>query len=239
MESPTTIKVSWKREIYEFDTSKLQTIKDLKYEISRKSNVPQDEQKIIFKGKILQDTQDIKSIPSKSKITMIGAPSKIPIKNEDSKVTFVEDLTQEEKLKILREKGEEVVFGLNNLGNTCYLNSTIQCLGRIPELRKALKDFTTKDNSNQNKDDNYNLTYYLGLTYKNLDSASDSISPTLLINTIRKINPMFAESENGVMKQQDADECVSLILNSIKGYLVNKNEGEVYSKNLKFNYKFN
>ena len=232
MESPTTIKVSWKREIYEFDTSKLQTIKDLKYEISRKSNVPQDEQKIIFKGKILQDTQDIKSIPSKSKITMIGAPSKIPIKNEDSKVTFVEDLTQEEKLKILREKGEEVVFGLNNLGNTCYLNSTIQCLGRIPELRKALKDFTTKDNSNQKKDDNYNLTYYLGLTYKNLDSASDSISPTLLINTIRKINPMFAESENGVMKQQDADECVSLILNSIKGYLINKNEGEVYSKNL-------
>ena len=81
MESPSIIKVSWKREIYEFDTSRLQTIKDLKYEISKKSNVPQDEQKIIFKGKILQDMQDIKSIPSKSKITMIGAPSKTPITN--------------------------------------------------------------------------------------------------------------------------------------------------------------
>ena len=230
MESPSIIKVSWKREIYEVDTSRLQTIKDLKYEISKKSNVPQDEQKIIFKGKILQDMQDIKSIPSKSKITMIGAPSKIPITNEDSKVTFVEDLTQEEKLKILREKGEEVVFGLNNLGNTCYLNSTVQCLGRIPELRNSLKEFTEKNITN--KDDSYNLTYSLGLTYKNLDSASDSISPTLLINTIRKINPMFAESENGVMKQQDADECVSLILNTIKGFLVNKNEGEIYSKNL-------
>ena len=230
MESPSIIKVSWKREIYEVDTSRLQTIKDLKYEISKKSNVPQDEQKIIFKGKILQDTQDIKSIPSKSKITMIGAPSKIPITNEDSKVTFVEDLTQEEKLKILREKGEEVVFGLNNLGNTCYLNSTVQCLGRIPELRNSLKEFTDKDVTN--RDDNYNLTYSLGLTYKNLDSASDSISPNLLINNIRKINPMFAESENGVMKQQDADECVSLILNTIKGFLINKNEGEIYSKNL-------
>ena len=44
MESPI-IKVSWKREIYEIDVSRMETIKDLKYEISKKSNVPQTEQK--------------------------------------------------------------------------------------------------------------------------------------------------------------------------------------------------
>ena len=29
--------------------------------------------------------------------------------------------------------------GLENAGNTCYMNSSIQCLYRVPEVREALK----------------------------------------------------------------------------------------------------
>lgn len=65
-----------------------------------------------------------------------------PFLEPEQQFKFVEDLTPEEKARMYMEKeGIPLPAGLVNLGNTCYMNSAIQNLRRIPELRQELTNY--------------------------------------------------------------------------------------------------
>lgn len=64
---------------------------------------------------------------------MMGTSDDLPSEPKE-KVVFLEDMSENELATAL-----EMPAGLFNLGNTCYLNATIQCLLSVPELRNCLK----------------------------------------------------------------------------------------------------
>ena len=68
-------------------------------------------------------------------LMMMGSADALPTAPKE-KTKFLEDMSESELASVL-----DVPAGLKNLGNTCYLNATLQCLKSVPELRQALKDF--------------------------------------------------------------------------------------------------
>lgn len=72
---------------------------------------------------------------------MMGTADKIP-EAPTEKPKFIEDMTDNELLSELHYPS-----GLANLGNTCYLNATVQCLKTVPELKDAIKKYVFEPRS--------------------------------------------------------------------------------------------
>merc|ERR1719311_1622927 len=77
---------------------------------------------------MLKDSDDLDAKIAKlkpgAKITLMGTAEGGELKKPAEKVVFEEDLTPEERAKILKEKKVEILpAGIKNLGNTCYMNS--------------------------------------------------------------------------------------------------------------------
>lgn len=154
-----------------------------------------------------------------AQLMMMGTAEGNELKKPEQQIKFVEDMTAEEKARILHEKtGETLPAGLENLGNTCYMNSTLQCLKRVNELKDALKSY--QGQGQLDFDANKAMAVAAKKLFTDMDFKGEPFAPYGFVQVLRQVYPQFNEvDDHGHHKQQDAEECYTNILMSFKNAL--------------------
>ncbi|PIA64444.1 hypothetical protein AQUCO_00100136v1 [Aquilegia coerulea] len=197
-----TVSVKWQKEVFpavEIDTSQPPLV--FKCQLYDLTGVPPERQKIMVKGGLLKDDADWSTIGLKEgqKLMMMGTADEV-LKAPEKAIVFMEDLPEAEQAVAVGHTA-----GLYNLGNTCYMNSTIQCLHSVPELKSALTKYPGR--TNELDQTTHLLTVATRELFNDLDRSVQPVSPVRFLGELRKKYPQFAQMHNGTYMQQDAEEC--------------------------------
>lgn len=206
-------------------------MKGVLYSLTR---VEPERQSLLIKGGKLKDDTDLTKLNAKpgQVFIMTGLPSEdAPDVVAPVQKKFIEDMTEAE---LAKQEGATPA-GLQNLGNTCYLNSTLQVLKSMPEMQQELLAY--RETSGGLGGGLQSLAQFglggLGASsdlvgslrdlYKQMSETQEGFPPLVFLNALRTAYPQFAQkSRTGQgYAQQDAEEAWSQIVHQIRDSLKN------------------
>jgi len=197
------VKIKWGKEKFEdviCNTDEEPIV--FKAQVFALSGVQPERQKIMVKGQTLKDdewTNFSKHLKDGIQLLMMGTADALP-EAPVQKTVFMEDMSEEQLASAL-----ELPPGLQNLGNTCYMNACLQCLRTVPELKSALKKFKgglAAGNPSQA------VSTAMKDLFATMERTSGAIPPIIFVQVLHQAFPRFSEkNDQGVFMQQDANEC--------------------------------
>ncbi|KAI1143832.1 UCH-domain-containing protein [Hypoxylon sp. FL0543] len=151
------------------------------------------------------------SLPSRNNSTSLA------VQNRNSRSGRTSPVSQGPLTRGRSQKSGRVpgCVGLANLGNTCYMNSALQCVRSVEELTKYFlageweKELNKENILSHNGDVAAAYAYLLNEIYK--DSSPGSIAPRQFKSTISRYAPQFSG-----FGQQDSQEFLGFLLDALQ-----------------------
>ena len=133
-------------------------------------------------------------------------------------------------------QNEEIkIYGFRNNCNDCYLNSSLQLLTRINDLKNGIYNYEKKYLINEDTDTNGKLFIEFKKILNKIENSKDNdliIDPKPLKNIMGNLDEKYYENN-----QEDANEFISIFIDGLRMETLNKlKEKEINKfKNLKIN----